>query len=476
MRLIAALVLCALAAGGTDSAAAQQPDTAGAAAGGAAVAPRDLAPAPGEPATRLAVGAPAPAPGAIPLSLEQAEELALERNERVLIAREEIERTKGLEREVRAASLPSLDVIYRYTRNVQRPVIFFDQGGEVQQVSIGEDNDNTVGLSLDQTLFSRSVLAANRAAGLAQEVSELGLEEVNEELALDVRRTYYTVLLNAALIGVQELALEQADARLGQVRQFFDVGTAAEFDVLTAEVEADNIRPLLITARNDYALALNELKRVVGLPLDEPVALTDSLTFDPVEMSFAQALELARLQRDDLRRQRATVQLQQQAVAVERAQAFPELSFNFDLTRRASSGDLVPATSDFSQSASAGVELSFPVFDGRATEGRMRQARAVLAQEELRQSALEEDVALEVQQALQNVRAASEATEAARATVSRAARALEIAQTRFRNGLSTQLELNDSELALTQARSTLARTLYQHNVARAELQRAIGQR
>ncbi|HEY7530495.1 MAG TPA: TolC family protein [Gemmatimonadota bacterium] len=456
-------------------------DTLGAAAppGGDALGPFGASRAGGAPDSgAYAPGADAAAPAAdgIPLSLEEAERLALERNERILIAEEEIERTRGLVREVRAQALPSLDLTYRYARNIQRPVIFFDQGGEVQQISVGQDNDNTIALSVEQTLFSRSVTAAGKAAATAQQVSRFALEDTGEQLVLDVRARYFAALLNAELVHVQEQALAQAQARLQQVERFFEVGTAAEFDRLTAEVEVENIRPILIQARNDLALSLNELKRVTGLPLDAEIQLTDRLTYEPVTLTLGEAQDLARVQRDDLRRQRAQVQFQQQTLAVERAESFPELALTFDLSRRASSEEFVPATEDFSQSATAGVELTVPVFDGRAVEGRVRQARADLAQEELALRALEADAALQVQQALQNVRAAAERIEAARATVGLAERALEIATTRFRAGLSTQLELNDAELALVQARVTNARALHDYNLARAQFLRAIGER
>jgi outer membrane protein TolC len=422
------------------------------------------------------VGARPEAGNPTPLSLQQAEELALSRNEQVLIAREEIERTKGLVREIRAQSLPSLDVDYTYTRNLQQPVIFFNQNGEIQQIRIGSNNDNNLHLGVEQKLFSRAVTAASRAAVIAQDVSRFGLEATGEDLTLQVRRAYYAALVNDALVKVQEEALQQAQRRLRQVEQFLQVGTAAEFDRLTAQVEVDNIQPLLIQASNDYELSLNGLKRLVGIPLDQPIGLTDSLTYEPVGLSLAQAQDRALAQRDDLRRQNATVLLQQQAVVVERAASFPELTLNLDLTRRASSDDFVPPTSDFSQTTTAAVELSIPVFDGRAAEGRVRQARAELSKQELALTALKQDVALQVQQAYQNVTAGAQRIEAAGATVGRAQRALEIAQTRFKNGLSTQVELNDAELALTQAQTTVARALYDYNVAQAELVRAMGER
>ncbi len=413
---------------------------------------------------------------AIPLALGQAEDLALARNERVLIAREEIERTRGQVREVRAQSLPSLDVNYTYTRNIQQPVIFFNQNGEVQQIRVGSDNDNALNFKIEQTLFSRQINAGMRAARIAEEVSRLGLEDTGEQLTRDVRVAYYTALLNDALVGVQEEALAQAERRLEQVQRFFEVGTAAEFDVLTAQVELENIRPLLIGARNDFALSLNSLKRLVGIPLEEEIQLTDSLTFEAVEVTLEDAKRRALLQRDDLRRQEASIQLQQQVLAAERAVSFPELSFDLNLTRRASSDEFVPSSLEFSQSTSAAIELDIPVFDGRAAEGRIRQARAELNKQEFTRSALRQDIELQVQQAYQSVLAAKEATEAARSTVGRAERALEIAETRFKNGLSTQLELNDAQLAVTQSRTSLARALYAYNVARAELLRAMGER
>ena len=143
---------------------------------------------------------------------------------------------------------------------------------------------------------------------------------------------------------------------------------------------------------------------------------------------------------------------------------------------RASSPDFLPPEQDFSQSASAGVGLSLPIFDGRARAGRVQQAEADLLNQRYRLQQLEESVRLEVQQAHQNLQSAAERIQASRSNVRRAERALQIAQTRFENGLATQVELNDAELAVTQARTNYAQALYSHGVARAQLLRAQGRR
>ncbi|HZD05099.1 MAG TPA: TolC family protein, partial [Longimicrobiales bacterium] len=108
--------------------------------------------------------------------------------------------------------------------------------------------------------------------------------------------------------------------------------------------------------------------------------------------------------------------------------------------------------------------------------GRVQQAEADLRSQRYRLQQLEESVRLEVQQAWQSLQSADERIEASRSNVRRAERALEIAQTRFENGLATQVELNDAELAVTRARTNYAQALFSHGVARAELMRAQGKR
>jgi outer membrane protein TolC len=163
-------------------------------------------------------------------------------------------------------------------------------------------------------------------------------------------------------------------------------------------------------------------------------------------------------------------------VNVARAEAYPTLALRFDLTRRSSSQDLLPEDEDFSQSALAALEVDFPIFDGRRTQGQTLQARAdyVEAQEQYR--ALERDVDLDVLDSWQSVQAATEAVEATRATEEQARRAHEIALVRFRNGLSTQLELDEAEQSVVEAELNAAQALHDHMVARAQLLNAMGER
>jgi len=411
------------------------------------------------------------------LSIAEAVARSVQLNEQVLVARADRAAARGAVREIRADALPELSADFGYTRNIQTPVLFFNTDEGVQQISIGDANEYSFRLGLRQTLLDFSLGPARAAARLAEDASLAGVEATRDEVALQTRLAYYTVLLDRALVRVEEKALEAAQRRLAQVEEFYEVGTGSEFDLLTAQVEVDNIRPGLIEARNQLELDLNELKRAIGLPLDSSLVLTDSFPAPAdVDVELDQAVQRALAQRSDLQAQRLSVELRGESLTSERAGALPSLLLDAAILRRASSADVVPPSRDFSQSTSVGLSLEWPIFDGAARSGRIQQAQAVLERERYRLRQLREDVRLEVQQTLLARDAAREEIAASDANVRRAERALEIAQSRFRNGLSTQVELEDAELAVTEARTNYARALYRFAVADARLRAAMGER
>lgn len=449
------------------------------------------------------------------LSLAEAVERAVDRNEDVLIAEAEEAGTEGLVREVSAGALPELRAGGVYTRNVERPVFFLDSPEGLQRIEVGSDNEVDLSANLTQALWDPSLRPAIRAARLARGAASAGTERTRTAVALAARLAYFDALLARDLVRVQEQAQEQARTRLEQVRAFHDAGTAADFDLLTAEVELANLRPPLIEARNGLDLALNRLKRVVGLPLEREVELTDGFLSPeggetasgeteaggdrtdgdetpqaeggaagdrgsaaggaPVSPDLRVAWARASRGRSDLARQRFLVELREEDVEAERRSFLPTLDLTADYLRRASTDDF-PGGDDFVDSLAAGLVVSVDLFDGGERRGRVAQARASLEQERQRLARLEEEVRLEVEQADLALRAARESVEASRGTVALAERALEIAQVRFKNGLSTQVELDDAELAVTEARTNLARALHAYSTARAALQAALGER
>lgn len=435
------------------------------------------APAPQQTAAAASLGGEAaPASDTAALSLEAAVERAVARNETVLEARAEQARAEGQVVEVRARSLPGITLDMGYTRNFQTPVIFFNNDEGTQQVTVGNPNEYVVGLRMEQPILDFSLGPARAAARLARRASAAQVEAARVEVTLQTRMAYYQVLLDRALVRVQEQALAQARDRLAQVEAFREAGTASEFDLLTARVEVDNLRPGLLEARNDLELDRDRLKRTIDLPLETPLQLTDTLADAASPPRLDAVVDEALRSRPELQGQQTRVRLQEENLASEDLSYLPSLNLTAALERRVSSDEFAPPQRDFAQAASAGVSFSLPLFDGRARAGRIQQAEAALRGERIRLRRTREAIRLEVEQAHQTLRTAAERIAASRANVRRAERALEIAQTRFANGLSTQVELNDAELAVTRARSNFVQARYDWNVARARLDAAVGRR
>ena len=404
---------------------------------------------------------------AVELTVSRAVDLALERNEQVVAAAADVDRTRGQVEETHSLLLPSLDFSFNYARNLQRPTIFFNQGGETQQIAIGDAHDNAFSLNLRQTVFDPSLPAAVRAAKRAEGFARATEEDVRRLVALNAKTAYFTVLRNRELVEVQASALAQADARLVQVRERAQAGLASEFDTLTALVERNNIEPSLIEARNELQLSADRLKRVLGLPLTRDITLTDSLAYPANYTVSEEEVDTVLDRRPDVTAARRQVDLMRASLDAQRWNALPTVSLTAGLQRRATSHDMVPQNQDFTQSFVVGAQLEWSLFDGRANSGRVLQSRAQLRQAQARADAVLADARLEVQQARQGLEAARSRVQASRGNIMQAERALQIAQQRFASGLSTQLELGEAELQLTRARTNLAQALYAFNVAMA---------
>jgi len=412
------------------------------------------------------------APGRLALGLDDAIARALDSNEDVLLAEADRRFAAGRLAEVESVLRPDLTFDLDYTRNIEQPVFFLQQGGQVQEIQVGSDHEYDLALTLEQPLFDARVFPALRANRLAVESAAAGVLDRRTAIALAARLAYYEALLAREQVEVQRQALAQAEDRLAQVEELFGAGTAAEFDVLVARVEVDNIRPDLIDAENRMRLSAQRLKRVVGLPPATEVELTGDFLPISSPPGLDEAVEAALLARGDLEALRLAAEAQAQRVQRESRSNLPSVQFLAELRRQASSDQAVP--DDLVQSSNAQVQVTVPIFQGGARKARVEQERATLESNRLRVQQRTEDVRLQVQEALLALTGARQAIEASEANVERAETALGIAKVRFTNGLSTQVELNDAELAVTRARSNFAGARYAYSAAWARLQAALG--
>lgn len=412
------------------------------------------------------------------LSMEHAVRVALENNEDIGIARAGLERARGTKREAYAAALPHLNFRGAYTRNILRPVIFFNDpsSDELLQIEIGEDNDYRMDISLSQVLFAFGrVGAAIDAAEYYLEASEQGLEATRQEIELATQTAYLEALLAEDVRRIAVQSLDAARLQLEETTRKLNQQVASRFDSILAAVEVKNREPAVLNAENQIRLARLNLKRVMGIHRETPVVLTDSLVFEPEEYSLEDALEEAFRMRSDIQSLRFNLAMTEKIYQVRDRANLPYLSLEGNYAVQGqSSEDFFPPSDRFAESLGIGVALTFPIFDGLANRGRAQQARADVIAAEYALRKRENAVALAITEIYDQMEAEIQNLESQRATVAMAEEAYRLASVRFANGLSTSLELENAELARTGAHLNYQTAVFRYMVAKKRFEYTMG--
>jgi outer membrane protein len=403
-------------------------------------------------------------------TLREAIERAFQHNPAVLTARQEIRRAKGVQIQVRSQVIPHLNApgAFNYTDPSLR-------AGVATTFSVSDYSYN-VSLTGSQLLYNGSVIPAIKGAAAATDASLYALRNTIDQVIATVRQQFYQVILNKALIGVQEESVNLLEAQLKDQQNRFEAGTVPRFNVLQAEVALANQQPALITARNDYRIAQLQLARTIGLDFDPrrgdrpPLECIGELAFTSRDMPLTTAIELGKERRPSLKQQRANILVQVQQLRGAYAGIQPSLSL---------SGGRIWESSQISRDLSNGVAGwfwgvtgSLPIFDGLETVGAVKSARATLSQSKIAYDDLVLQVELEIQQAYSNLQQDRELYESQSKNVETAYEALRLATARFGVGAGVQLDILNAQVQLTQAQSTRLSALYSYNADLAEFDRA----
>ena len=412
------------------------------------------------------------------LTLERGVELALENNETLRIAREDLYRAGQQVREARADALPQVNATGTYTRNWKLPTFIFGSPPDVQEVPIGTKNNFAGSLSLRQTLYSwGKVGAALKVAGLFREFSEEGLRLVRQQVQSDVELAYYDLLLAEDLVRVSNLALQRARENRRRVQRLREAGRVSGYELLRAEVQVSSRRPDSIRAGNGRILAELNLKNTVGLDPSSRIAVSGGFRTGTVLDAGVPVEELIRFgleRRPEMRQIRREVQMRKQAIRIEQAASRPSLDLTTSGNVQIQSNEFELKTDEAKKSWSSGLVLSFPLFDGMRTRSKVLQAKAEKRKADLQLKSAERSISLQIRQAWLELKVAEEQLAAQELALSQARRGLEIAQSRYTNGVGTQLELLDAELVLLGSDTEFAQQKRNRAVALVALEQASG--
>jgi outer membrane protein TolC len=309
------------------------------------------------------------------------------------------------------------------------------------------------------------------------------------------RLAYYDVLLADEALRLNDNSVRRVRQVLEETEALHRAGMASEYDVLRLRVELANLEPNLRRAQNAAAAARRNLGVVTGLDsISSTVQLEGTLAilgrgeaagwkasagdgeFVDLDASSAdEVVELALRHRSDLRQLDFTARLRQTEVRLERAEYLPKVSL-FGLytinAQQSGSPDFFGYPRAYGRQV--GVQVSLPLFSGFQRPARLGQKQAALRQVEAQRALTSARAEHEVRTLYDEALEARARAEAQSQAVAQAARGFEIASAQYREGLGSQLEVTDAEVALRQSEFNHAEAIYDYLVARARLDEAAG--
>ena len=409
------------------------------------------------------------------LSLADALNTALLQNATILKAKNDLEASHGLVVQTRAVALPQVTASSQFKHTDPDAIESFP-------FATSQPNDNwNASIQIVQAVYEGGKLrAAIKAADATKQQALAQYQTVVADTLLAVRLAYYDTLLAGQQITVHEASVTLLQKELEDQQPRLDAGTVPKFNVLRAEVAVANERPNLIRAKNQYRIAKNNLANLLGYNLPReiweniPLNLTDALEAAPYEVNLPEAIQQALTRRTELAALRKQVELQQLNIVSAKAGYKPTVSvfagygwYNAQFTK--------PVELDHDINGwSAGAQMSWNIFDGLLTRGKVIQASSQYARAKTDLADQSRQIELAVRTADSDFLEAKEVLDSQAKVQEQADEALREAKARTDAGTGTQLDVLDAETSLTQARTTQILALHDYTAARAKLERAIG--
>jgi outer membrane protein len=424
----------------------------------------------------LGAGGASDSPEGLPgeIDLPTALRFALDHNFSIRQARERIKEQEGVLIETRAAALPNVALNSQYQETDHTLQENFGPG-----TPSPSDQSWSIILQATQPLFAGGKFtSAIRSEKDVREAALYEMQGVMNDALLDVRTKFYDVLLDQEEIKVQEQNLDLLQQQYKDAKARYDAGSGAQFDLLRAEVAVANGRPPLIHARNTYRISLEQLRQALGLVASTPgggqqsLHIAGSLDCIPTQFDLDSALAAASTSRPELLRYGRLEAGQEQNIKAAKADYWPTISAvgGYEVKKRSFPGD----TNNPLDGWFIGLQSGWAVFDGRATAGKVMQARSQTEQARLTLLNEQLSVEVEVRQAYSAFEEAAELVAAIAKTVEQAEEAVREAHVRYDAGTATELDVLGAQVDLTTARTNLIQANYSYDVAVATLRRAMG--
>ena len=416
------------------------------------------------------------------LSIDEAIELALSDNHTIKVANLEIERYDDVRKQTLASLYPSVDVSGQYSLAIRRQEM-------AEGFSFGGKNTFNLGGSVALPLFVPAIYEQLKMTRTQMESAVESARATRIDMVASVRSAYYNVLLAEQSLAVLKEAIKTTEQVVKNTENLYKNGLASEYDYLTAEVQLSNLKPQVLQTENAIGLTKLQLKMYLSIPegvdiavvgtLDgfrDAVLLNEEFSYNIEDNTTVRSLDI---QAKMLKHQERLIQSSRMPSIA----AFGQVSYmgqeRVDLSGLMGGG--MPRAAAAEQSKfwwqtpiSVGAQISIPIFAGFKKTNQLREVRNQMAQLNIQREYAEQGIRLQIEQAVNTLLTARETMLSNELTVQQAEKAYNISLTRYNAGAGTILELNSSQLSLTQAQLSYSQSIYDYLSAYASYEKTLG--
>jgi outer membrane protein TolC len=410
----------------------------------------------------------APVPGVLPLSLDQAVRMGLQYNLGLVLSGTNSTSAGAQQLQQLQALLPTITAS---AKEAAQQTNLQAEGLKIPgfPAVIGPFGYTDIRGSVQASLLNLQSLQNYLASKHNFQGSKLSIEDAKDMVVLTVGNAYLLCIADASRVQSAQAQVNSSKVSLDQAVSNHQAGTAPLLDELRARVDYQTQQQTLITAQNQYQKDKIALARAIGLPLEQSYELSDDLPFktlDDVDPNAAVQQGLAR--RRDLQALQQQVEGAQASRKAATAERYPTISFSGDY------GLIGPNLGSSHGTFDAVGTASVPLFEEAKLRGDARDAQAQLDQKQSQLSDLRGQIGADVRDSILDIQAAAKQVSVSRSSVELATEALSEAQQRYAAGVADNLAVSQALTSLAQADDQLVASLYQHNVAKLSLARALG--
>ena len=413
---------------------------------------------------------------ALTLTLEQALEIALSESPTIKVAEQEIEIKRYAKQETYSSLIPRFDATAQYQRVLAKQTMSMDLGGHTQTIKVGSDNSFNGGITASMPIVNAQLWESLKVS-VADVV--LAIEKARSsqiDMIEQVSKAYFSILLAKESLVVYQRVYDNAVENNKNIKKRYDVGSVSEYDYISSNVSVQNAIPNLIEAQNSVVLALWQLKALLGIDLKKNIDVVGTLKDYESQMNYAHTIDQLDLSNNSsLKQLDIQENMLESAVKIAKLANVPTLSVNAAYLYTALGNDgkffVGKAWNPYSY---AGVQLNIPIFAGLQRRSAIRQSQLNLSNLQLQRENAERQLQVAVVQSLNNMQTNVKKFSAAAATVGQAQRGYEIAVKRYEIGRGTLVDVDNSQLALTQAELGRNSAIYNFMISKIALDKILG--